>query len=359
MLHRYLKLMLFSTLLLQASPELFITYGEGLERFQKYCESSKKISLLPAKIKNKCHTYIFKTNQAFKLGYKLDRNVDNYGITENQKNKYLLLLDNLDKRRNHISTLIRSEMRKAEEQNNPKYYYQLIYGFEPELRHLDYKFMKKHKDIFAKNYYYTQLEEKEKKKEKIQHKKEKEKEKEKEKLSLESKQEIIALKEENKLLKEELERLRIALTQAKKNQKHSYKKGINQQQTKSPNCNRAMIYASSSAENAEDYALKGNHKYALIEVKEAIIGTEQALESCKGKVNSEKMAELSKNLSSLYETKKKIENKLSHKNVVSIPNMTDTDMIKNCKAGCSVLCIQDNSCNDSQWIKNCVYSCTH
>ena len=40
-------------------------------------------------------------------------------------------------------------------------------------------------------------------------------------------------------------------------------------------------------------------------------------------------------------------------------NTTDSDMMQNCKTGCSILCIQENSCSDKQWIQNCVYSCTH
>lgn len=72
------------------------------------------------------------------------------------------------------------------------------------------------------------------------------------------------------------------------------------------NCKMDMLLAESGAENAVDFALKGNHKYALIEVNEAITYTKQALTSCKGQVSSLKMEELSKNLSSLYQTKKKI-----------------------------------------------------
>lgn len=94
-----------------------------------------------------------------------------------------------------------------------------------------------------------------------------------------------------------------------------------EQQVESQNCNRDMVYASSSAENAEDYALKGNHRYALIEVKEAISGTEQALESCKDKVDTEKMDELSKNLSSLYKTKKLIQSTLSKNSSSSKPEI--------------------------------------
>ena len=74
----------------------------------------------------------------------------------------------------------------------------------------------------------------------------------------------------------------------------------------SSDCKIHMTAADSGAENAVDYALKGNHKYALIEINLAIEYTEYALESCKGEINSDEMDELSKNLASLKDTRKKI-----------------------------------------------------
>lgn len=72
-------------------------------------------------------------------------------------------------------------------------------------------------------------------------------------------------------------------------------------------CKQDVFIASDSAKNAGEYAVEGNHKYALIETEMAIMYTEQALSSCNlEEVGSEKMEELSKNLSSLLQTKKKI-----------------------------------------------------
>ena len=72
-------------------------------------------------------------------------------------------------------------------------------------------------------------------------------------------------------------------------------------------CKTDMVIASSSAESAVDYAERGNHKYTLIETHLAIVFTKKALVSCKiEKVSSQKMEELSKNLSSLLQTKAKI-----------------------------------------------------
>ena len=78
----------------------------------------------------------------------------------------------------------------------------------------------------------------------------------------------------------------------------------------SSDCKIHMVSANSGAENAVDYALRGNHKYALIEINLAIEYTGYALESCKGEFSSDKMDELSQNLSSLKDTRKQIEKKL-------------------------------------------------
>jgi len=68
-----------------------------------------------------------------------------------------------------------------------------------------------------------------------------------------------------------------------------------------------MVAVDSGAVNAADYASKGNHKYALIEINEAITYANYALESCKDEISSDEMHELSKNISSLKDTKMKIE----------------------------------------------------
>lgn len=48
-----------------------------------------------------------------------------------------------------------------------------------------------------------------------------------------------------------------------------------------------------------------------------------------------------------------------HQPIKSIPGMSDTDMLKNCKEGCSIMCLDNNSCDNREWIQQCVYSCTH
>lgn len=75
------------------------------------------------------------------------------------------------------------------------------------------------------------------------------------------------------------------------------------------NCSSDMLLSNSAAKNAVNYAQKGNHKYALIEINEAITYGEQALDSCKGKVTKSKMKQLSKDIHSLKMIKKKISNK--------------------------------------------------
>lgn len=72
------------------------------------------------------------------------------------------------------------------------------------------------------------------------------------------------------------------------------------------NCSSDMMLSNSGAKNAIDYAKKGNHKYAVIEINEAITYSEQALDSCKGEVSNSEMKQLSKNIDSLKIIKKKI-----------------------------------------------------
>ncbi len=95
-------------------------------------------------------------------------------------------------------------------------------------------------------------------------------------------------------------------------------------------CDMDVMYANSSAINAVDYAQKGNHKYALIEVNEAIMSTKQALDSCKEKISSHKMDELQKNLSSLYATREQI------KKSMNIDAGSFNQDISNCKSGNAV-----------------------
>jgi len=57
MFYKYIKLLLVSTVLLQASPEAFNSLGDELEAFQKDCRSFEKVSLIPGEIKEKCNVF--------------------------------------------------------------------------------------------------------------------------------------------------------------------------------------------------------------------------------------------------------------------------------------------------------------
>ena len=151
MLYKYLKLIIFSTLLLQAAPEVYSSLGDELETFQEDCRIYKKMSSLPEKIKKSCTSFNSKTIKVFKVGYELD---DSENINELKLNKYLKLLRELDESKNNILRLIYSEAKKARNENNIKYYSQLISNNKVKLEDLDYEFMKKHKSIFAKNVHY-------------------------------------------------------------------------------------------------------------------------------------------------------------------------------------------------------------
>ncbi len=318
MFYKYLRLILLSTVLLQASPKLFNGYGNQMESFQKDCKEYQKVSLLPKKIKKKCKVYNSKVNRTFKFGYKLDSSVDKDNINLDKAEKYNAMLHSLEDSKSNILSLIKSEIVNARKVENIKYYKQLIIGNEVKISLDEFLFMKDNESKFKKHpqfiLYQNKLckQEMERLREAV--------------LSLQTKNEkavkdFKTIQEETRLKNEEvLTRVKKALKKAQgeilslkaKDKAHVKNKINTKTKVKSlTTCKQDMVYASSSAENATDYALKGNHKYALIEVKEAIVGTEQALESCKGKVNSGKMDELSKNLSSLYETKKLIQSKLS------------------------------------------------
>ncbi len=151
MFQKYLKLILFSSVLLYASPKAFNSLGDELEAFQEDCKTFQKTSVIPVKIKNECISFNSQTIKVFKVGYKLDPYVDSNNISESKLSKYLSLLNNLDKSKENILHLIYSEAKKARKQNNTKYYIQMIANDKVKLYASDYTFMKNHKEIFDKN----------------------------------------------------------------------------------------------------------------------------------------------------------------------------------------------------------------
>jgi len=149
--YKYLKLILLLTVSIQAAPKVFNSLGREMESFQQEnCKTYQMVTSLPEKIKKECSVFDTKVNNAFKVGYKLDPYIDNE-ISEKKLNKYLFLLQNLDKRKENILTLIYSEVKKARKQNNTKYYRQLIANNKTRLYSSDYEFMGKNKDVFAKD----------------------------------------------------------------------------------------------------------------------------------------------------------------------------------------------------------------
>ncbi len=148
---RYLNLILFSMILLQASPKVFNSLGNELEAFQHDCKVFQKTSVIPIKIKKKCKTFNSQTTKAFKVGYKLDPYSDSDNISEKKLNKYLGLLRNLDSSKENILNLMYSEVTKARKQNNIKDYSQLIVNDKIRLYSVDYEFMENNKDSFTKN----------------------------------------------------------------------------------------------------------------------------------------------------------------------------------------------------------------
>ncbi len=154
MLYKYLQLILFSTLVLQASPKVFDSLGNELESFQGDCKGYQEISSLPEKIKKQCNVFNSKVNNAFKVGYKLNPDADG-DISEKKLNTYLSLLRELEEKKENILNLMYSEAKKARKQGNTEYYSQLIENHILRLYSSDYEFMKKNQALFSNNERYT------------------------------------------------------------------------------------------------------------------------------------------------------------------------------------------------------------
>lgn len=151
MFHKYIKLILVSTALLQAAPKVFNSLGNELELFQKDCQTFQKISMISAEIQKECNAFDLQANNAFKTGYKLDTYVDSDYINEKALNRYLSLLRNLDNRKEKILGLVYVETRNARKENNFSYYGGLITNYKVKLYDSDYEFMGEHKKIFSTN----------------------------------------------------------------------------------------------------------------------------------------------------------------------------------------------------------------
>ena len=155
MCYKYIKFILVSTVLLQASPIAFDSLGDELEAFQEDCKSFEKISLISAAIKERCNAFYPLVTKAFEVGYTLDPYVDDDNINEKEANRYLKLLRGLDKDKEKILHLMYAEASKARKQKNFTYYSQLIANYQIKLYSVDYEFMGKNKKIFSKNKRYV------------------------------------------------------------------------------------------------------------------------------------------------------------------------------------------------------------
>lgn len=151
MFYKYLKLILVSSVFLQASPEVFSSLGSELEAFQEDCRAFEKVTQIPVKIKKKCKLYYPRLHKAFEVGYKLDPYIDDDNINEKDLSRYLKLLRKLDKNKEHILFLVYFEVNKARKDKNFAYYSQLISNDNIKLYTIDYEFMEKNEKIFSKN----------------------------------------------------------------------------------------------------------------------------------------------------------------------------------------------------------------
>ncbi len=160
MFYKYLKLILVSSVFLQASPEVFSSLGDELEVFQEECKGFEKLSFIPEKIKKRCRAFYPQVTKAFEIGYKLNPYVESdTDINEKELNRYLSLLRKLDKNKEHILFLVYSEVNKARKDKNFVYYSQLISNDNIKLYTIDYEFMEKNEKIFSNNKrYISQIE---------------------------------------------------------------------------------------------------------------------------------------------------------------------------------------------------------
>ena len=151
MCYKFIKLIVVSTVFLQAAPQAFNSLGSELEAFQEDCRLFQKVPGVPGEIKNKCNAFNPQLQKAFEIGYKLDPYIDDDNINEKELNRYLNLLRDLDNRKENILYLMYMEATKARKQKNFLYYSQLIENYNIKLYSVDYEFMEKNKKIFSGN----------------------------------------------------------------------------------------------------------------------------------------------------------------------------------------------------------------
>lgn len=166
MFFKYIKLILFLTILIEASPKAFDSLGNELEAFQKDCHSYQKTLSLPERIRKKCKTFNTNLNKAFEFGYKLDTSIKNDNASEKQINKYHSLLRGAEQIKDSFWELTYKEKSKAREKNDVKSYGQIMDVLGLKLNSKDYKFMKEHRDVFSKHPKYIAYERELKRREK-------------------------------------------------------------------------------------------------------------------------------------------------------------------------------------------------
>ncbi len=171
---KYLGVVLFSTVLIQASPKLFESYGDQIESFGNDCKAYQKVSTLPKRIKKECKAYISKMNATFRYGHKLDSSVDQENVDIYEADKYHILLRSLEDKKENILGLLDDERRKAFKKNKIEYYKHLILSNQLKLYPVEYKFMETRQDIFSEHPRYIKYKTEQAKQEEIWFKKKQE-----------------------------------------------------------------------------------------------------------------------------------------------------------------------------------------
>lgn len=151
MISRTILVTLLLAVWLEAAPSAYDSLGNELEAQSDDCKTYLKRSSIPSEVKKSCKLYISKVNKAFTVGYKADKLASKPNLHEKKLESFLKLMLSADEDREHLVTLIYSEMKKVRKQDDLECYSQFLQGKKIKLNSKDYEFMKKHPEKMKDN----------------------------------------------------------------------------------------------------------------------------------------------------------------------------------------------------------------
>jgi len=132
-------------------PSTFSSLGRGLAIFKEDCKIYRRQKLLKRKIKKSCKRYINQVNKAFKLGYWLDKHINDKNLDETKLEKFLSKLKKADRAKESIINEIGNEIIKARDNNKAKLFSQLTLSRQIILTQKDYDFMVLYPKVMRSN----------------------------------------------------------------------------------------------------------------------------------------------------------------------------------------------------------------